>query len=156
MNKKQDELEELLGQAWVISTQKQDNWAMNNLRAIGLKMPKPPKHMLDWVKKYIAQDRLEELRTAIQDQHISYGELAELVSLKEYIEPGDVELLEAAGVPEFDQTYEFNVNIGLNLNVFAKSEEEARAQLSEAVREYFNETEIDVNAEEAILLGVTE
>ncbi len=34
---------------------------------------------------------------------ISYGELFELQSLAAYIEPGDVELLEAAGVPEFPE-----------------------------------------------------
>lgn len=46
------------------------------------------------------KERLEYLRTQLQDECISYGELAELQSLAEYIEPGDVELLEAAGVPE--------------------------------------------------------
>jgi hypothetical protein len=34
---------------------------------------------------------------------MSYGELAELQSLAQHIEPGDVELLEAAGVPEFEE-----------------------------------------------------
>jgi hypothetical protein len=42
-------------------------------------------------------ERLEELRA----EHISLDELIELQGLAEYIEPGDVELLEAAGVPEF-------------------------------------------------------
>jgi hypothetical protein len=45
-------------------------------------------------------DRLEYLRTELRTQCISYGELAELQDLAEYIDPGDVELLEAAGVPE--------------------------------------------------------
>lgn len=45
--------------------------------------------------------RLEELRAALRAEHISYGELAELQSLAEHIQPGDTELLEAAGVPEF-------------------------------------------------------
>ena len=44
--------------------------------------------------------RLEYLRGELQAERMSYGELAELQSLKHYIEPGDVELLEAAGVPE--------------------------------------------------------
>ena len=44
--------------------------------------------------------RLEYLRNELRNQCISYGELIELQSLSEYIEPGDVELLEAAGVPE--------------------------------------------------------
>jgi hypothetical protein len=47
-------------------------------------------------------ERLEYLRSQIRAECISYGELAELEDLAEYIEPGDVELLEAAGVPEFE------------------------------------------------------
>ena len=46
--------------------------------------------------------RLEELRQAIRDENISYGELAELKSLVKHIDKGDVELLEAAGVDEQD------------------------------------------------------
>ncbi len=48
--------------------------------------------------------RLEELRAEIRAERISYGEIAELESLAEHIEPGDVELLEWAGVPEFTDT----------------------------------------------------
>ena len=44
--------------------------------------------------------RLEYLRTELRNERISYGELTELQCLAEYIEPDDVELLEAAGVPE--------------------------------------------------------
>lgn len=44
--------------------------------------------------------RLEELRTELRAERISYGELAELADLRDYIAPGDVELQEAAGVPE--------------------------------------------------------
>jgi hypothetical protein len=50
-----------------------------------------------------ARSRLEELRLVIRDEHVRYGELAELADLAEYIEPGDVELLEWAGVPEFPE-----------------------------------------------------
>lgn len=46
--------------------------------------------------------RLEYLRSQLDAESISYGELAELQSLSEYIEPGDVQLLEAAGVPEYE------------------------------------------------------
>lgn len=46
------------------------------------------------------QTRLEYLRGQLRGECISYGELAELESLAGAIEPGDVELLEAAGVPE--------------------------------------------------------
>lgn len=45
-------------------------------------------------------ERLEYLRGELRAERISYGELAELQGLAEHIEPGDVELLEAAGVPE--------------------------------------------------------
>lgn len=46
------------------------------------------------------QSRLEYLRRELRAERISYGELAELQSLAKHIAPGDVELLEAAGVPE--------------------------------------------------------
>lgn len=49
------------------------------------------------------KQRLEELRKALRDENISTGELIELQSLKDHIEPNDVELLEAAGVPEFEE-----------------------------------------------------
>lgn len=44
-----------------------------------------------------AKTRLEYLRGEIEAERISYGEIAELQSLAEYIEPGDVVLLEWAG-----------------------------------------------------------
>jgi len=44
--------------------------------------------------------RLEHLRREIELERISYGEIAELQSLAEHIEPDDVLLLEWAGVPE--------------------------------------------------------
>lgn len=47
--------------------------------------------------------RLEYLRQELRAERMSYGELAELQSLAEHIEPGDVELLEAAGVPEAER-----------------------------------------------------
>lgn len=47
-----------------------------------------------------AKVRLEYLRGELRAERISYGELSELQSLVAYIDPGDVELLEAAGVPE--------------------------------------------------------
>ena len=45
--------------------------------------------------------RLEYLRTQLDQECISTGELTELESLKDHIEPDDIQLLEAAGVPEF-------------------------------------------------------
>jgi len=49
------------------------------------------------------KERLEYLRQELRQERISYGELVELQSLAEHIEEGDVELLEAAGVPEFKE-----------------------------------------------------
>lgn len=51
--------------------------------------------------------RLEYLRGEIRAQQISYGELAELAELAPFIETGDVELLEWAGVPEFPPVHDF-------------------------------------------------
>lgn len=50
--------------------------------------------------------RLEYLRIEIRAERISWGEIAELQGLAEHIEPGDVELLEWAGVPEFPEEEE--------------------------------------------------
>lgn len=44
--------------------------------------------------------RLEYLRQEILQERISYGEIAELQSLAEHIEPSDGLLLMWAGVPE--------------------------------------------------------
>lgn len=49
---------------------------------------------------YTPKQRLEYLRRELRAERISYGEIAELQDLVPYIEPGDVELLEAAGVCE--------------------------------------------------------
>ncbi len=51
-------------------------------------------------KSAAAANRLEYLRQELRAERISYGELSELQSLVKYIDKGDVELLEAAGVPE--------------------------------------------------------
>ena len=53
----------------------------------------------DAVQSYF-NARLEYLRGELRAECISWGELAELQSLAEFIEPGDVELLEPDGVPE--------------------------------------------------------
>lgn len=44
--------------------------------------------------------RLNYLRGEIQHERISYGEIVELQSLADHIDPGDVLLLKWAGVPE--------------------------------------------------------
>jgi len=47
--------------------------------------------------------RLEYLRKELREERISTSELLELQSLIPYIDSNDVELLEAAGVPEFEE-----------------------------------------------------
>lgn len=47
-----------------------------------------------------AKRRLEYLRGELRSGTMSYGEQAELQGLTDYIQSGDVELQEAAGVPE--------------------------------------------------------
>lgn len=47
------------------------------------------------------QQRLEEIRKSLDNENISYGELAELYYLREHIDEGDVQLREASGIPEF-------------------------------------------------------
>lgn len=47
------------------------------------------------------KERLEYLRQELRAERLSWGDVHELQSLAGHIEPGDVELLEAAGVPEF-------------------------------------------------------
>jgi hypothetical protein len=46
--------------------------------------------------------RLEYLRAELRAGRISWGEIVELESLAKYIDRADVELLEAAGIPEAD------------------------------------------------------
>lgn len=55
------------------------------------------------MKQHQIAKRLEYLRNELREERISYGELAELQSLVLYIQPDDKELLEAAGVPEFNE-----------------------------------------------------
>lgn len=63
------------------------------------------------------QARLEYLRGEIRAERISYGELSELQGLAAHIESHDTELLEWAGVPEFpeDEEDEMDPNETLRL-----------------------------------------
>lgn len=47
------------------------------------------------------QQRLDEIRKSLDNENISYGELAELYDLREHIDEGDVQLREVSGMPEF-------------------------------------------------------
>ena len=68
----------------------------NNLDRVLVGIEKTEKFMQK-VKK-----RLEAIRKSIQNENVSYGELFELQNLSQYIDPSDIELREAAGIPEFD------------------------------------------------------
>lgn len=68
----------------------------------GLTKKKAKALIVEGKKLHEINTRLEYLRQELRAERISTGELLELQSLKEYIDPGDVELLEAAGVPEFN------------------------------------------------------
>jgi hypothetical protein len=66
--------------------------------------------------------RLEYLRAQIRAECISMGEVVELQGLAAHIEPGDVELLEWAGVPEHEEeaalSYRFEIpEMGLTISV---------------------------------------
>jgi chorismate mutase len=47
-----------------------------------------------------SKNRLEYLRKQIKNENISYGEIAELQSLRKHIDKNDIELLQWAGVKE--------------------------------------------------------
>jgi hypothetical protein len=48
-------------------------------------------------------ERLEYIRGEIEAERVSYWEISELQGLAAFIDPGDVLLLEWAGVPEFPE-----------------------------------------------------
>ncbi len=50
-----------------------------------------------------AKNRLEYFRHQLRAEGISYAETIELQSLEQYIDKHDVELREAAGLPEFEE-----------------------------------------------------
>jgi hypothetical protein len=86
--------------------------------------------------------RLEYLRGEIEAERISYGEIAELQGLAEYIEPGDVQLLQWAGVPEqpeerdvyatareFNKRNEWDINAAESLAVEVLADANAHAEV---------------------------
>ncbi len=76
------------------------------------------------------KERLEELRMALRAENISYGELAELQSLAEFIEDGDVELLEPAGVPEFPEERDEPTNLTERIENLLASLDEIEERVS--------------------------
>ena len=94
------------------------------------------------------RERLEELRAELRAERMSYGELAELQSLAEHIEPGDVELLEAAGVPEamLDEygDSEFVVRISTRESVGIPTVDEIKKALYRGIDIIDSEDAVDV------------
>lgn len=81
------------------------------------------------------EQRLEYLRGEIRAERISQGEVAELQGMAGDIDPGDVELLEWAGVPEFPKKWKVrftDTNI-FDVTVQAESEEAAEEIAREAL-----------------------
>jgi hypothetical protein len=57
----------------------------------------------DFFAEETPQQRLEYFRQQLRAEGISYAETIELQSLEQYIDKHDVELREAAGLPEFEE-----------------------------------------------------
>jgi len=78
------------------------NGTMTQARALveAWKKEQEEKKRMHKMGAWFAKPRLEYLREQLEKECISYSEMAELQSLAEYIEPGDVDLLEWAGVEE--------------------------------------------------------
>ena len=72
-----------------------------------------------------AKKRLEELRKELRAESISYGEIAELQDLIQYIDKNDVELLEAAGVPENYESEDYSMYSEIK-NEYEENEDENR------------------------------
>lgn len=90
--------------------------------------------------------RLEYLRGELRAERISWGELAELQSLADRIDPGDAELLEAAGVPEHGEN-SYYVEILVAVTVSAENEPSAREAAINALPEAVDFIEVqDVSA----------
>lgn len=80
------------------------------------------------MNKVEARNRLEYLRTQIEEECISYGELVELQGLIPYIRKDDAQLLEWSGVSEEEylkglETMKKVTLIGLNVEVEFDEEE---------------------------------
>ena len=100
-------------------------------------------HTMQTITTPDAKQRLEEIRQSIENENVSYSELAELADLVDYIEYDDVVLLEWAGVDEetynqgiidhekkesrLAELYEKQDNGGLSDNEFVEMQELANA-----------------------------
>lgn len=61
------------------------------------------------IKEKDAKKRLEQIRKSLRREDLSYGEIAELEALSDFIEADDIELRQAAGLPEAEYDMEGNI-----------------------------------------------
>jgi hypothetical protein len=90
------------------------------------------------------KERLEEIRTELDNETVSYGELTELQDLAEFIEEGDVQLLEAAGVPEFDD----NIQEMELPDMLVETKEMTRSEVIEEYGDMLTNEQISIIKEE--------
>ena len=83
--------------------------------------------------------QLESIRKSIQNENVSYAELAELQSLSKYIDPNDIELREWAGIPEFEDGEEFAKGGAISTN---------SKEVREAIKKHILENVLDENENE--------
>ena len=61
------------------------------------------------IKEKDAKKRLEQIRKSLRKEDLSYGEIAELEALSDFIEADDIELRQAAGLPEVEYDMDGNI-----------------------------------------------
>ena len=59
--------------------------------------------LVGWQQIKSPHKELEYIRQELRAERVSYNELLRLQTLSSFISDGDVELLEAAGIPEFEE-----------------------------------------------------
>ena len=90
---------------------------------------------------YQAKKRLEEIREALNNESLSYQDLADLSDLKAFISWQDVELLEAAGIPEDVYNLMNRIHMGRDKSTYSifvdnVGEVDVFKSKKEAVKEY--------------------
>jgi len=100
-----DQTLEITNAGWPTPTTKE---RLNGLKSVHIVQRKGKWYLngKEWDGKLInvtnetTKQRLEEIRQAIREGSVSYGEIAELQNMSHLIDEGDVELKEWAGLPE--------------------------------------------------------
>jgi hypothetical protein len=105
------------------------------------------------------KERLEEIRESIQAENISYGEIAELQSYADYIDAGDVELRQWAGIPEFEDEEEFAKGGKVNdeehhLNLLIKEITSKYPLRAEGIKKWMSDNNLTKDDLVAIISGL--